>query len=233
LGTQRSFLFMTAAARRFVKIRVTLRGNDATDRDARNFADAVARGLWSKRANEKVARRNVRMIASGRFEILELVGIAVFGAWWWHTADLNEPKAKGAIFRCYEEGNDQELAYLLVVDVSEDPDEPDIADIKPESVAELDKFLETEIRKLLPSDGRRMVRWMSSKLNETPTLRSLITAYVAEDQGRERQYIDMRIPVRGRKVVVGGCFDVKRAAEFAAPILSALQSVVILNRLEN
>jgi len=215
LGPRRTFVFMTGAGGNFVKIRVTLRTNDPTDPTARNFADAVASRLWRKSA--------------GRHEVLGIVSIAVFGPWSWHTEDLDEPTIRGMIFRCYEEGNHQELAYLLVGDISDDPDEPDIASLTPERVEEVDKFLEAGIRNLMANDGRHMIRWMSSKLNETPSLKGLVTAYIAEDHGRDRQYVDLRIPVRGRKVVVAGCFDVKRADEFAAPIFSALQNATILN----
>jgi hypothetical protein len=50
-GPRRSFLYLTGALGRFVKIRVTLRTNDATDPAARHFADAVARQLWSKQGD--------------------------------------------------------------------------------------------------------------------------------------------------------------------------------------
>ena len=179
--------------------------------------------------SERATRGNVTMTEAGRYEVLGLVSIAVFGSWWWHTEDVNESTARGAIFRCYEEGNDQALAYLLVADVSDDRDEPDTTALKPEGVEELDKFLEGEVRKLMANDGRRMIRWMSSKLNETPTLKGLVTAYIGEDQGRNRQYIDLRISVRGRKVVVAGCFDVKRAHDLAAPIFAAMQNAAILD----
>lgn len=214
-GLRRTFLYVTGAANRFVKIRVTLRTDDAKDPAARNFADAVASGLCRKGA--------------GRHEVLGLVSIAVFGPWSWHTEDLDEPTIRGTILRCYEEGNDRELAYLLVADVSDDPEEPDIARLTPERVGEVDKFLEAGIRALMANDGRRMIRWMSSRLNETPTSKGLVTAYIAEDQGRDRQYVDLRIPVRSRKVVVAGCFDFRRAGEFAAPIFAALQNAIILN----
>src|SRR5262249_9123792 len=45
-GKRRSFLFLTGALGRFFKIRVTLRTNDPADATARDFADAVASGLW-------------------------------------------------------------------------------------------------------------------------------------------------------------------------------------------
>ena len=51
-GSHRSFLYVTGANENFVKIRITLRTNDETDATARNFADAVASGLW-KRAGDQ------------------------------------------------------------------------------------------------------------------------------------------------------------------------------------
>lgn len=50
-GTRRTFLYLTAAGGRFVKLRVTLRTDDETDATARNFADAVAIGLWRTQEN--------------------------------------------------------------------------------------------------------------------------------------------------------------------------------------
>ena len=42
VGKRRTFLYLTAAKGQFVKLRVTLQTNDATDPTARNFADAFA-----------------------------------------------------------------------------------------------------------------------------------------------------------------------------------------------
>ena len=47
-GAVRSFLYLTGALGRFIKIRVTLNTNDEADPAARNFADAAARRLWEK-----------------------------------------------------------------------------------------------------------------------------------------------------------------------------------------
>jgi hypothetical protein len=65
---------------------------------------------------------------------------------------------RGAIFRCYEEGNHRELAYLLIGDVSNDPDKPDVATLAQEGVRDFDKFLEREIRQMMARDGRRMIK---------------------------------------------------------------------------
>ena len=48
LGKRRTFFYVTGAAQNFLKIRVTLRTDEATDPTARNFADAVAIWLWKK-----------------------------------------------------------------------------------------------------------------------------------------------------------------------------------------
>lgn len=74
----------------FVKIRVTLRTNDARDPAARNFADAVAKGFWREGA--------------GRYEVLGLVSIAVFAPWSWHKEDLDEAAIRGAGLPGFEAG---------------------------------------------------------------------------------------------------------------------------------
>jgi hypothetical protein len=192
IRSRRTLLYLTGASGHFVKIRITLRMNDPSNSAARDFVHAVATQLRSQsngetRSAERVTRGNVTEIGAGRYEVLGLVRIAVFGPWWWQTEALNEPNARGAIFRGYEDDKPQELAYLLVADVWEDPNEPDITYLRQEAVGELDRYLESEGRKVMANDGRRLIRWMSSKLNETPIRKGLVTAYIAEDQARERQ----------------------------------------------
>ena len=159
-------------------------------------------------------RSKTSLTDKSRFEVLGLVSIALPGPWWWQTEDTNDPGAVGTIFRCYEQSNEMDLGYLLVADVSQDLTEPDIPD--------LDRFLESEIRSLMAMDGREMIRWMSSQLNRRSYGKALITAYIARDQGRDRQYIDARVRVRQRNVVIASCFDVNRADQLAKPIFYAL-----------
>ena len=74
-----------------------------------------------------------------------------------------------------------------------------------------------------------MIRWMSSHLNRRSSGKVLVTAYIARDQGRERQYIDVRLRVGNCNVVIGGCFDVSRASELAKPIFFALNDALPLD----
>ena len=82
----------------------------------------------------KPRRGNVVLLGDGVFEVLGLIKIRPPGPWWWHTEDLSDPGgARGAIFRCYEDGHVatngelQELACLMAADVTDDPTEPDIS----------------------------------------------------------------------------------------------------------
>jgi len=163
-------------------------------------------------------------------DVLGLVRIQTFGPWWWRYEDLDEPTASGRIFRCYEPGNSQELAYLMVCDVSGDPDEPDVSRLTPELALEFDHRLEMHGREVMEASGRRLIRWMSSQLNTKDNIKGLVTAYIAEDDGRNRQYIDLRTRVDGKNIVVAGCFDVRRSDELAAPIFGALKNAEILNK---
>ena len=173
--------------------------------------------------------KNFRLTKEGRFEVLGLISIALPGPWWWHTEDLNDPKARGAIFRCHMEGQNLDVGYLLVADVSADPQEPNIAPVNQLDVDQLDRVMEQEVRREIVSDGREMIKWMSSHLNETSAGKALVTAYIARDQGKDRQHIDTRIPVRGRKVILAACFDVDRASELASPIYAAMKGAILFD----
>lgn len=173
---------------------------------------------------------NVILNDEKRFEVLGLVSIALPGPWWWHTEDMNNDAALGAIFRCYEEGNENEIAHMLVADVTHDPDEPDISTFEDSDIPAFDLFLETELRNGLELDGRELIRYMSSHLNYRSYGKALVTAYIARDQCRDRQDIVIRIRVHQRNVVIAGCFDVSRAELLAKPIFLALNDATPLDK---
>ena len=91
---------------------------------------------------------------------------------------------------------------MCVVDVSLDPEEPTIDNCDEASLAAIDRELEECIRRVIEADGRKFKRWMNSHLNHRAAGKVLVTAYIAEDRGRDRQYIDARMRVGGRNVVV-------------------------------
>ena len=60
-----------------------------------------------------------------RMEVLGLVSIQLPSPWWWSGQDIEDVKAKGAAFRTFaggEEDEEVDVAYLLVVDVTGDPE---------------------------------------------------------------------------------------------------------------
>src|SRR6516165_9736792 len=91
---------------------------------------------------------NVRMVSEkGVFNVLDLVLVTLPGPWWWHTEDINDDNAKGAVFRAYREGSAEELAYLLAVDATRDATEPDISALVEVDVQALDESLNIALRK--------------------------------------------------------------------------------------
>jgi len=168
-------------------------------------------------------------VSEYRYDVFGLIGITLFGPWRWQVRDLGVPNGAGFVFGCYPPDDSHEVAHLVVGDATDDPDEPDTLTMTTEMVAVFDRFLQRAIREQMALEGRRLVRWMSSQMNNTPSGQGVVTAYVAEDQGRERQHIDARLSIRGRKVFLSGCFDIARADELAQPIVTVLRQVIILN----
>ena len=68
---------------------------------------------------------------------------------------------------------------------------------------------------------------MGSQRNEQGGLRGLVTPYIAVDQGKERQFICLRVKADGRKLVVIGCFDVAKKDALASFIFGIMQQMVI------
>ena len=166
--------------------------------------------------------KNLVVTKEGRFEVLGIVSIRVPGHWWWHADELGPPGGDGGlIFRCYgDPAGREEVAYLLVTDVSDDPDEIDISMTEQIGAADFDKILKNGVSQIMMKDGRKLLKWTSSQLTETLGRKLLVTAYTGLDGARERQYVDCRTTACGRKLIIGGCFDVGRANEFAVPIVS-------------
>ena len=161
-----------------------------------------------------------------RMEVLGLVSIQLPGPWWWNGEDIEDVKAKGAIFRAYAEGQEEgmDIAHLLVADVTGDSEELNISSLDEDSAKVYDLHLHEEIKQSLPDEGMQLIKWMSSQLNETEDLKILVTAYIVNDQGKERQNIAFRMRVRESNLVIMGCFDIVMKEQLAAPIFDAMQN---------
>jgi len=121
-----------------------------------------------------------------------------------------------------------DVAYVLVADATADTTEPDISKLEDADVQALDCTLHDGIEQQLTADGMQLVRWMSSYLNKVANLKGLVTAYIVKDQGKERQYMTLRITVKARKLVVIGVFDIERSADLAAPIFNIMRDMTVV-----
>lgn len=172
----------------------------------------------------------------GIFSILGLVTLRLGGPYWWQTEDIDEETAIGAIFRAYERENLEDdvdkdvldVASITVVDVTDDPSERDVSLIEQADIPLLDESLHMGIEKQLAADGMKLTKWMSSHLNKSESLQNLVTAYIANDQGKERQFIAVRMKVKGRKVVAVGIFDIAKKDKLAAPVFNILKSMAVI-----
>jgi hypothetical protein len=225
---RRSFVYLTAINGFLLKVRVTVGTADSLDASAYEFVQAVASRNWRGKPAER-ERQYVVRVGAESYEVLGLVRVGVFGPWRWQARRFDGPAHDGVVFGCYPQDNPNEVAYLMVVDVSNILDEPDISSMTPEDAMQFDRRLEQSVREQMAEEHRRLVKWMSSTLNETTRLKQLVTTYVAEDAGRERQYIDVRLSAGGRRLVVGGCFDVDQATKLAMPIWLAIGNAMILD----
>jgi hypothetical protein len=206
-------------------IYLVLTSRPVGDLDTPAFLATHVEPLYSRIMGPK----NAEYISSrGIFRVLNRVEIHLPGKWWWHGEDIEDTTAQGVIFRAYREHGGLDVAYLIVVDVTSDPTEPDISLLKHEDVAGLDRVLEAFIRQDMANQGSELVRWMSSQLNEADSQRGLVTAYIRKDSGKERQIIALRMTINSRKMILMGCFDVADADSLASEIFNAMGQVTIL-----
>ena len=181
------------------------------------------------------AVQNAALVDSkhGVFSVLGLVSLRLGGPYLWHGEDIDDDCAKGTIFRAYEcvdaSDGDTDVASILVVDVSNDPTEPDIGLLNSDGVLALDEELRAGIEAELGASGMSVVRWMSSQLNQNETQKALVTFYTVHDHGKERQFLAVRMRVRSRKVVAIGAFDKNKGDTLAAPIVGVLRNMRLLS----
>lgn len=182
--------------------------------------------------NKDMKIKNARLNENS-MEVLELVSLPLPNlGWWWNGEDIEGEKAKGHIFRTYgeypEQNNQLDVAYLLVVDVTGDPDELNVSSLDDDSAKDYDQHLHRAVRQELSKNGMELIEWMSSHLNEVGDLKGLVTAYVLRDHGKERQSIALRIRVKECNLVIIGCFDISMKDQLAVPIFEAMRNVTIL-----
>lgn len=228
-GRGATLLWLTATSGKFVKARVTWQREPLVDRVVREFVGALYEFAPARieAPVDAPVLKNARRV-NGRLEILNFVSIALPGPWTWYTEDNDQPGAKGVVCRACEPLGDREQGYVGVWDVSGDPTEPNIDEFDQAKARAFDAELERLVEEDCEQKGMRLVRWMSSSLNEDTSTKAFVTIYTAVDQGRERQFYFARMTVAGRKVVLHCCVDVERMDELNVAVLNVLRGAAFL-----
>lgn len=156
----------------------------------------------------------------GVFSVLNLAKIQLFEGYQWQSEDINERAAVGSIFHAYENPPTQSVASLTIVDVTNDDSEPDISKIEQTDVEEIDCRLRSAV-----ASQFNLTRWMASKLNQSESLKGLVTPYIVKVADIEWQYIALRFSTKERKMVVIGMFDVSKSGVLASAVFEAIQNI--------
>lgn len=162
------------------------------------------------------------------FSVLGFLTVDVSTPYWTHVADVDEAGALGVTFSFMPDKNkddDRIPADFSVLDVTRDPAEPDISALTEDDAADFDDFIKEEITTILASQGETLKRWMGSQLNDSRDERALMTAYIVNADGIERQYVSARRRFADKNILLLGSFDVELADEFLPRIMQMLGRV--------
>ena len=153
------------------------------------------------------------------------------GPWWWWGEDIEEPTASGVTFRAAVGSSDwSEIAQIYVADVTPDAEEVEVDALSSETSGDFDLFLHQALSAELARQGRRITKWMSSHLNEQQGVKALVTAFMEEEAGVERQSFQSRMSWANKKLVLGCRWNVDRSDQLAGPLFSALTGAQFLNQ---
>ena len=159
------------------------------------------------------------------FSVLGFIRLQLFNGYLWQGSDITEPTAQGAAFYAFENPPADSVASITVVDVTADEYEPSISKITADQVVEIDKQLKEGARSQL-----EIVNWVSSTLNVSEGVQSLVTLYVVKERERYWQSVALRLEHNERKFVVVGMFDIQKAEPIAGLIFKSVQSISFLVR---
>ena len=169
-----------------------------------------------------MAINNSKLIDSDNlvFSVLDSLSIQLFGGYDWQGEDINESTAIGSVFHAFDQPPTESVASLTIVDASGDVDEPDISPLTEAGVEKVDSLLRSAVESQMELDT-----WMASKLNEAGDLKALVTPYIVKNNGKNWQYIALRLSSKGRKIVVIGMFDVAKSDPLAKLVFRSMQTV--------
>jgi hypothetical protein len=171
-------------------------------------------------------------VKRGRFGVLGIVQISLPAPWLWQAEDISSDMATGSIFRAYEKGSEYSVGYILVVDVTNDPSEPDVSKLTAEDAITLEESLRREIRREAETSGRTLVKWSPPHLDRLASLPCLHTSYVLREEGGNWQQSAVRIKAGDRKLILMATFNVITEDALEGPLLGAIKGASFTRELK-
>ena len=163
----------------------------------------------------------------GLYKVLDALTLQVNSGWQWTAEDIDQKHAKGVVLKTWgnNEPDDRNMAYVLAVDITEDPSEPEINVLTVTDLRQVDDDLQQKVIKSLQDSGNELTQWIQSEFNEINGIRCLVTAYIANEQGVPREYVTLRLSADDKKYFIQGGYGSEYSMQYSDHVLYALQSV--------
>lgn len=237
-----SYVYLTGSRGKFVKIRVTAPADTGGAKRAHQFVTEYARLLWPEGKSPKTTAADTTAkptdppngkhfewvnAREGKLRVLGEWTVRVFGPYSWRATDIESPTCRGASCNAYriDDTSGHDLASILVVDATDDAEEPNVGELTSSEVPVVDRTLRIAVERDLEAKGNKVTQWMSSQLNEVTSGKGLVTPYIVEEQDRMWQYIALRFRANNRNMVVIGGFDIEAKADLAAPVFNLIRTI--------
>ncbi len=177
--------------------------------------------------------KNTKLIDSdiGVFSFLDILTIQVPPIGWWQSEDFEDEKSRGVIFSAFEPPKNEDedpvlnIAWFLLADATNDPDELNITLLNEEKLSEVDKQLHQDIENSLKNDGMIIQKWVPSELSEISGIKMLISSYLYTEGNVERQSVAVRFSVKDKNIVIILNYLLSMRDEIAQPIFETLHTI--------
>ena len=158
--------------------------------------------------------------------VLQKISIHLSPEYKWHGTDIDTELHSGAIFRGFEnkEDNGEYVGYVLICDVSKDDDEPDMYDVSDENVFSVEQKLRDEL-----SNQVQLIETYTPTIGTLTdgTTRLMSSFAKIIDADREALMTSVRIGVPGQKFICVTCYPSAGFENFEKSVQSTIESITI------
>ena len=131
-----------------------------------------------------------------------LVVISLFEGYKWYFDEIQSDHGYGSIITAIDPEGVNEVCHILIVDATNDRDEPDISELSLKDVETLSKELMEGVSATFNSPDQEVLSFSESKLVLSNMRRFFISDYLVREGGVIYKYASYRTTVNNRKVVI-------------------------------